>query len=404
MDISVLMLEIQKMSKIIEVIPDMYNRISTIQTDVSEMKTDIIDLKTRVSTIETRVSLIETRLSTIETRVSTIETHVSLIETRVSTIESNMSTFTKAKNFISYTRQDTAIQEITNEKLVFDYLTRKIPTSVFEMRKRFDFVDITGNRITDLDGCILMNVQKYNPLLIDDRVSSISFTLKDDSKLISQRHLQQATIFIESKRTLDIPKMNTKIRQLLQMTKILNLLPTLNLSTTHEKFTKMVNEHNLYEFPKHVIMIFASNNISLPLKDLILEINNDTLTENKYYNYIFDALKGDIFYDELKKDDRITEQSKLNLEQYISSQNVDAIRDACRASEYSTRSQNLLSYFPVYTTIRSLYTQVKGKLGVLFIQDIIVPGLIPMSCTLELVGGSRLRHTTTIKRRASKRY
>lgn len=364
MDISVLMLEIQKMSKIIEIIPDMYNRISTIQTDVSEMKTDITDLKARVSTIE-----------------------------------SNMSTFTKAKNFISYTRQDTAIQEITNEKLVFDYLTRKIPTSVFEMRKRFEFVDTKGDKITELDGCILMNVQKYNPLSIDDRLSSISFTLKDDSKLISQRHLQQATIFIESKRTLDIPKMNKKIRQLLQMTKILNLLPTLNLSTTNENFTKMVNEHNLYEFPKHVIMIFASNNISLPLKDLILEINNDTLTENKYYNYIFDALKGDIFYDELKKDDRITEQSKLNLEQYISSQNVDAIRDACRASEYGTRSQNLLSYFQVYSTICSLYTQVKGKLGVLFIQDIIVPGLIPMTNTLELVGGSRTRFTTTVKRR-----
>jgi hypothetical protein len=376
MDSSVLLLEmqkmrleIQKMSKVIEIIPDMYNRISTIQNDIT----------------------------TIQNDVSTIKNDVANLNNRVSTIESNMSSFTLAKNFISYTRQDTAIQEIANEKLVFDYLTRKIPTSVFEMRKRFEFVDAYGNTITELDGCILMNVNQYTPTLRDNRIPNI--VLKDDSRSIVSTHLQKTTIFIESKRTLDVPKVNKKIKQLIQMTEILRLLPSLNLATTHENFIKMVNEHNLHEFPKHVMMIFASNNISVPLKDLILEINNNTLTEDIYYKYICEALKSDTFYTGLKNDQSISQQNKIDLDQYITTQNINAIRNACRLRIYGDRSKFLIKYFPLYATMNSFYDAVKGNLGVLFIQDIIVPGLIPMTNTLELVGGSRLR--STVKRRRS---
>lgn len=335
---------------------------------------------------------INTRLISIENRLYSVETRLSSVESDVSTLKINVSNLTK--NFVFYTKQDTKIQESTNEELIYNYLKRAIPSSTFEKKERFEFVDLAGSIITELDGCILMNSSSIPepPLFIANISSMIS--LKDDSHRVSFQLVKQLTILIESKRILNIPRLNKKIQQLIAIENILRSLPITNAS---EKFMEMAFKQNISAFPKDVIMIFGSYDISDKLKDFIMEINNQTLNEYKYEKYLCDCFKKDMFYAELKQDSRISRRNKNNLDLHLSTYNINAIRTACLASEYGSRSNNLLLYFPDYTSVENLYNQVNGKLGVLYGQELIQPELIPMTSTIELVGGSRSR--STIKRR-----
>ena len=54
-----LVAEIQKMSKVIEILPDMYNRIVTIQNDISTIKNCVVSLTNRFSTIENGVASVK---------------------------------------------------------------------------------------------------------------------------------------------------------------------------------------------------------------------------------------------------------------------------------------------------------------------------------------------------------
>jgi outer membrane murein-binding lipoprotein Lpp len=441
MDYSLMVAEMQKMSKTLELIPNMYTMISTLQTDVSgikleistiksdvsELKSDVSTLKSDVSTLKSDVSVLKSDVSTLKSDVSTLKSDVSTLKSDVSTLKSDVSTLKSdvstlksdvstlksdvstlnsrvsvlENNFIYYTHQNTRIQEITNEETIFNYLTRKLPTSIFEKRGSFTFYNTHGQKITDFDGCILMNVRTPpRPLLQNDRMPH--FLLKDDSTAISYTHVQKLTIIIESKRSLTIPKINKKIRQLLEIMQILNILDTINLATTNQKFLHMIREYQINEFPKNVILIFGSDDISSELKEFILEINSGTLNNTTYENYIYKAFKNDPFYSELLRDVNIPNQSKESLKQYISSRDTNAIRDSCRAGDYKHRSSKVLEYFQAYNSIQPLYRQVVGKLGVLFVNELIQPEFFPLTSTLELVGGGRYRSLK--KRRAASKY
>ena len=366
---------------------------SGVKADIAILKTDMSGVKADIATLKTDMSGVKADIIRLDKKVDALDKKVDWLNNKVDS---------HYHSFLIYTKQDSTIQESMNEAYIFQFLQKKFPSSQFEKKSQFDFYNIAGTQIiTDIDGCILMNATPDKPMLVNSRLPGI--TLKNDSLMMKYDHLQRATIFIESKHTLNIPKIHTKLSQFITISNIIAQLPRITMATTGSgsKFQEMVRTHDMMKFPTSTFMIFASNQISPALRDLIVKINTGSLDETMYNSLVLRALVEDTFYTQLINDTRILEPKRAQLKSFVDSGNIQAIRNGCAAKDYGHRSKELSKYIPLYADIKTtVYDNVVNKLGVLYLDELIMPQFIPMGDMLiEHVGGRRFLRTFK-KRRA----
>lgn len=283
-------------------------------------------------------------------------------------------------NFTDYRNKDTYVQERKNEAFIYDYLSRTIPTSSFLQVMNYSFLDTDGERITDFDGCVLMNPDIQSFKNKNNRLPG--FLLQNNSSKISKTLRQQYTIIIESKHSLNIPKMNMKLQQMIKIENILNSLDLMNLSSVSPSFVDMLDEYDVRSYPKNVNMVFASDDIPKSLRNFILDLYNGTITEESYIKHINNCLKEDTFYKHLKNS--ISQKHKEELDNLLKNGDFETIAERCKQGIYGRRSAELQKYVPLFSEIYpNVYEKVKGNLGVSQYKRLIMPHIVDEMQTMQ---------------------
>ena len=375
-----------------------------IDSDVSELKVRVTAIEERMDKFEKniggRMDKLEQRMDRLEERMDRLEEKVDKLDVRMTSLETN---------FKIYKLQESIIQEGVNTEYIYKLLRSNLTTEyIIKIKTPFDFYPPKGNRITDIDGCILLNPTIKGAKLIDDRLPG--FILKDNSHKISTKLLKQITIIIESKHSLNKYKIDNKFRNMIDIENVLKSYDTIDITTTQKGFKKMISNIDISKFPKTVNIIFASEDLKSELNDFLKEIYEGTLTENVYNRCTLNSLLEDDFYKALIADNTIQkdiiDELKTLLEDAFSdediSNNLETIRNNCKISKYGYRSNYLNKYIIPFTDIyESLYKHVIGKFGIFQYNNLYMPHILSeySNAYLTTTGGSYMSHKRTLRKK-----
>ena len=380
---------------------EMRDEFSGIKADISGIKSDITTLKNNVNVLFKRVDDLSSTVATLSSTVATLSSTVSTLSSSVATISSNLSTL--ATDFVIYTRQNTVIQENTNEEHLRELLDKRVPSSTFIKAIRYTVTPPTGaSNLTELDGCILMN-PIINDTTITNRILP-GFT-KDISDTIveSGKYVQRLTLLVESKHSMNIPKLNMKLRHAIEFENILKSIDTIDMSTARPAFKAMVDDNNMRCYPKTVNMVFASDDITYEMKEFIKDIYDGTITEASYAGHIIANLVGDPFYRALMKDESISNSNRNKLRDLVKAKNITEIHARCIARTYGRRSNDLLEYVQLFSEIMpALYSPMKEKICILQFDKLTMPHLVNMANNSGPVGWTAVGGVDAPKTRKSR--
>jgi hypothetical protein len=343
--------------------------ITNLRTDMRE------EVKSIITTEMTKfkgemISMIDTKITDIK---ADLATHKVDIADKLRTITNDIGSL--RTDFVTYTRQNTAVQEQSNDEYLYDYFTTNIGSSIFIKVIRYSITNSNGKDITELDGCILMNPLITGHTLTNISLSGFNIPVVDVKNI--GNHIMRLTMLIESKHSLNTPKLNMKLRQALEFEALLASIDTIDMSKANNKFVKMVNNNNMRAYPKTVNMIFASDDISSYMVKFITDIYNGALTESSYNKHIIDNLIGDIFYRNLMTDNNIAQSEKDELKILIGTPDIAAIRAKCAAKAYAGRSKMLMEYILPFADVYStIYLPMKKKIGILRFGKLIMKHLV----------------------------
>ena len=367
---------------------------------LKKIDSDVSELKVRVTAIEKRLDRLEERMDRLEERMDRLEEKVDKLDVRMTSLETN---------FKIYKLQESIIQEGVNTEYIYKLLRSNLPTEyIIKIKTPFDFYPPKGNRITDIDGCILLNPTIKGAKLIDDRLPG--FILKDNSHKISTKLLKQITIIIESKHSLNKYKIDNKFRNMLDIENVLKSYDTIDITTTQKGFKKMICNIDISKFPKNVNIIFASEDLKSELNDFLKEIYEGTLTESVYNRCTINSLLEDDFYKALIADSTIQkdiiDELKTLLEEVFSdediSNNLETIRNNCKIDKYGNRSKYLSQYILPFTDIHeSLYKHVIGKFGIFQYNNLYMPHILSeySNAYITSTGGSYMSRKRTLRKK-----
>jgi hypothetical protein len=230
------------------------------------------------------------------------------------------------------------------------------------IKYKFEYIyNLNNNRITDIDGCLLLDGLKEDS---NKPANSLSNYI-DHTKA-------KKCIFVEAKGSLNKPKFDKKLQQILKFKNVLKYIQdsTKNQSSFGKDLTESIHKHALNKFTQQIGIIFASYDIPLELKKFILSVNNG-ITEEIYNNFIFSLFKTDQTYTFITYDNKLTKEEKERLKAINS---MSDLREYCN-TEIPKSIAPLCYYLEPYDKFKNIYEQYKGFLGILHLDTLIFPYL-----------------------------
>ena len=259
-------------------------------------------------------------------------------------------------------------QERSDAEYFRNYMERYHGSLTIERWAFADFYDKNGEIITDIDGCITANTIPVQPVIAPG--------FKNNSHQI--KNTRNAIFFIESKNSLDKVNFDVKIYQ---YNKILSILKNskaanLNNSTVSDEYKKMIDSYPLKYKPNEIYFILAATDISLQMRSFIESINDKSLTEDLYKQYICKMFMEHSNYKKIRKEIKTkptllkkydavkTYHGFIEIFKEISKENPQAF-------EYWSRYLN--SFFIKYDEVKELYSNVEGLLGYIYHGSVYMP-------------------------------
>lgn len=305
-----------------------------------------------------KLDVMDTHIQNVEIRLTSVENRLTSLEKRVDALEFNMSKF--YQEFKIYTQNQSRIQENACLELCYtilndnNYRPIKIP-----LRK---FCNINGSDLTDFDGCLLIDLPVKNPN------SAIN-----NSHHIRKNIFTPQTIIIEAKHNITKDKVDRKILQMMNIAHILSNLSKMNMKNVGHKFKVMVQNYSLHTISKHIVLLFASDDIASEIREYILQIYLGM--DEIYYNRIsLEELRKLDLFKKLIEDDTIPKRLKAlflhsttPIELYTTLQNEKAL---------TTYKPTLEQYVIPYTIMSSAFSLMKDNIGVVQFNKMYMPRLV----------------------------
>jgi hypothetical protein len=275
-------------------------------------------------------------------------------------------------------------QERSDAEYFRNYMERYHGSLTIERWAFADFYDKNGEIVTDIDGCITANTIPVQPVIAPG--------FKNNSQQIKSS--RNAIFFIESKNSLDKVNFDVKIYQ---YNKILSILKNskaanLNNSTVSDEYKKMIDSYPLKYKPNEIYFILAATDISLQMRLFIQSINDKTLTEDLYKQYIckmfmehsnYKKIRKDIItkptllkkYDAVKTYDGFIEIFKEFSKELSKEKPKDIFQENLKESSPSFEQwSNYLNFFFIkYDEVKDLYSNVEGLLGYIYHGSVYMP-------------------------------
>ena len=323
------------------------------------------------NTTELKLTNIVHTLSSLNTKVDNVVSEVSTLKNDMSTIKNNVSTLKNdvidlRSNFNIYIKQTSLYEEDKYNNLIYHTLMNKLSGHISKYKIE-NIYDIHNNRISDIDGCILMNLVSSSPNKFANNV------IKDVNPTNAN-----LCIFIEAKRSLNKSKFDNKLKQILKFKNLLIDIHDKNKKIKlHSELDKSILEHSLKTFTQTIYIIFGSEDIPIELKRFILLVNRG-ITKEEYDELIFSLFKTDQTYIFTKYDNKVSDEKKKRLNAINT---LEELKDYCKEPD---SLKTFHHYMEEFKEFEGLYTKFKGILGILHINTLIVPGLIKIEDTTEI--------------------
>jgi hypothetical protein len=275
-------------------------------------------------------------------------------------------------------------QERSDAEYFRNYMERYHGSLTIERWPFAEFYDKNGKIVTDIDGCITANTIPVQPVIAPG--------FKNNSQQI--KNTRNAIFFIESKNSLDKVNFDVKIYHYNKILSVLKNSKTANSNNTavSDDYKKMVDSYPLKYKPNEIYFILAATDISLQMRLFIQSINDKSLTEDLYKQYICKMFMENSNYKRIRRD--INTKPTL-LKKYDAVKTYDGFIEIFKEiskelSKEKTKSlsqknlketppsfdkwENYLnSFFIKYDEVKDLYSNVEGLLGYIYHGSVYMP-------------------------------
>jgi len=256
-------------------------------------------------------------------------------------------------------RNVSMIQEKSDAEYFRKYLTIENPTLNVNLWNFGDFYNKNGEILTDIDGCITVDSFPYKP--------EIRNGLKNNS--LQAKNIRNSIFFIESKNLLDKVKLDYKIKQFNIIISLIKNITHTNLDNVSNEFKEMIQSYPLKTQPSEIYLIISANDLSVNIRSFIEDINADTLTEEKYKEYVYKMFVEDSIFKMLGKYIKNLSLKK----RYKSAKTFDEFVDILKDPFFIQHSNYINSFFTKYNDVKQTYSKIKGLVGYIFYGNVTMP-------------------------------
>ncbi len=300
------------------------------------------------------------------------------------------------KNYRDYTDKESRFQEVRNTNFIVNLLRYNnaapniIPININK------FYNIDNSDITNFDGCVYVNSVIKGNITMKSRLlnRAISFTPKNNININSPMFKMNDLIIIESKHSGNKLKVDTKIRQMFTIYNLLKSVPSMDLEKVNPSFRTFITyflnlcKITMNELPLNINLIFSSDDISMYLKDYIININNG-ITKEQYLVHSSNLFKNDTYVAKIikyisernNKIEGLSSESKRKIfDAYFknSSPNISEIIELFKEVPNKYKNADITMYFTPYEKLDKYFKFIKGSIGVCQFNKGIFPKFFPV--------------------------
>jgi len=333
--------------------------LNKILNELQEFKKDIYGIKKEIYEFKTEMREFKTEMCEFKTEMCEFKKEMYKFRNEFYEFRDNA---VYDKKYISM------CQERSDAEYFRNYMERYHGSLTIERWAFADFYDKNGEIVTDIDGCITANTIPVQPVIAPG--------FKNNSQQI--KNTRNAIFFIESKNSLYKVNFDVKIYQ---YNKILSILKNskaanLNNSRVSDEYKKMIDSYPLKYKPNEIYFILAATDISLQMRLFIQSINDKTLTEGLYKQYICKMFMEHSNYKKIRK---VIKTKPTLLKKYDAVKTYDGFIEIFKEiskenpEEFEYWSRHLNSFFINYDEVKGLYSNVEGLLGYIYHGNIYMP-------------------------------
>lgn len=291
-------------------------------------------------------------------------------------------------DFETYKKQDSNFQEAQVNNFIVSELNN-ISTCITKLLPiKYIYTPYHNKILSELDGVILYtpNQNKMPSIskeLLDRTDKEFHKSLKDNITQINTIFTKPYLIIVESKRSLNKQKVDTKLQKIFEFINILSSLDKINMSSVSDNFKEMVNiikntsQLSISELSSiDVMFMFGSDDVSLELKNYIIGIEEGM--DNEKYNNITESLFNKDIYTNgvIKKwieSIDTTKRVKSKLKQYKTFEELKQI-----LKEYlgDYDMGYITEYLTPYVDLEHIFKAFKGKIGITQFNEIQFPQIL----------------------------
>lgn len=312
---------------------------------------------------------------------------LDIIISEIKTIKNELSEF--KEDFKKYKKQDSDFQEARVNNFIVSVLDNNRSTYITSLLPiKNIYNQYSKDALSELDGLILYTPnQKKMPNISNElleRTKEFHPSLKKNISQINTIFTKPYLIIVESKRSFDKQKVDMKLRQIYEFMNILSRLDRIDLSTATPEFQKLINtihrksELSIDELTEiELLFVFGSDDISLNLKEYILQIEKG-ITKESYItitNKLFNDNKSyiDNYINFMVESDDTKKQIKSKLKQY---KTLDELKTIIKDNLSEFNMGYLTDYLVPYEDLEHIFKAFKGKIGVTQFNTIEFPQLL----------------------------
>lgn len=230
---------------------------------------------------------------------------------------------------------------------IYNHIMYYVPSVSIKYIGDFKFIDPSGNLLLNIENCIILHPKlSLEPSYINPK---------------------GVTIITDSTYCPNIHHIHTTLRRVIEMENVVKSLPTMNLSDTHPDFSKIITDRNIYQYPTCINIIFAIENISRHVRNILYRIYIGDIFENDYIKIMMEGLMYELIYGPFNSDTTISDTVKNDLIEIAKKERLDVIYFNCLSRMYGEYSSIFLEYSYPYSEIKeTLYMPIKRKIGILY--------------------------------------
>jgi hypothetical protein len=201
-----------------------------------------------------------------------------------------------ASEFSAYTKRESDIQEDSSTLFILRELSRYLKQyTCYKSSLKNIYMPNTNDDFTDFDGCIILS--KYNFEQDPNNLFNVNTRKQNRTEAKQKLNLtnypnkeNNIAIVVECKHGLTKMDINTKLVQLYTFMHTVENYKNEKIKTQGTNFKKMVEEHDLKNFPNSLYLVFSANDIS-PLCETYINSINNGLTMKIYDDVVLPEIR-----------------------------------------------------------------------------------------------------------------